>query len=134
MAIRYDKTKEFDAAQLKDLFLSVDWSSGQYPEKLQVAMRNSHGVCSAWDGERLVGLINCLSDGVMTAYFPYLLVNPDYQGQDIGKTLVGMMLQTYHEYARKSLISYDPQVGFYERCGFRVGKGTTPMSVTYLTT
>jgi len=65
--------------QLQDLFLSVQWSSGNYPDQLQIAMTNSHRVISAWNGDQLVGLINALSDGVMTAYFHYLLVHPDYQ-------------------------------------------------------
>jgi len=74
MEIKYSNNKEFTADQLQSLFLSVEWSSGNYPDKLQVAMKNSHTVFSAWDGEELVGLINCLSDGIMTAYFHYLLV------------------------------------------------------------
>lgn len=44
------------------------------------------------------------------------------------------MLEKYQDYARKVLISYDAEVGFYQHCGFAVGTGTTPMSITYLTT
>lgn len=134
MAISYSDTTEFDVAQLADLFLSVGWSSGEYPEKLQIAMRNSHSVYSAWDGNRLVGLMNCLSDDIMTAYFQYVLIRPEYQGHGIGRTLVALMLEKYADFARKVLISYDAEVGFYQRCGFTVGTGTTPMSITYLTT
>ena len=28
--------------ELEDLFLSVEWSSGHYPDKLEIAMRNWH--------------------------------------------------------------------------------------------
>jgi len=55
MAIHYRSTKTFDAAQLQELFLSVGWASGEYPEKLRQAMMNSDSVISAWDGEKLVG-------------------------------------------------------------------------------
>lgn len=134
MAITYKTTKEFTVTQLQDLFLSVKWSSGDYPDKLQVAMKNSHKVFSAWDGDLLVGLINCLSDGIMTAYFHYLLVRPEYQYQGIGKHLISLMLEEYQDYARKLLIAYDTEIGFYENCGFEVGEGKTPMFVTYLTT
>ncbi|HYF91218.1 MAG TPA: GNAT family N-acetyltransferase [Symbiobacteriaceae bacterium] len=132
MSIRYSDTREYSVAELRDLFLSVGWSSGQYPEKLQVAMRNSHSVVSAWDGDQLVGLMNCLSDGIMTAYFHYLLVKPAYHNQGIGRTLVRMMLDHYSDYARKVLIAYDEEIPFYERCGFEVGKGTTPLQITDL--
>ena len=54
MAITYKDTKNFSAAQLERLFLSVDWESGHYPEKLVAAMQHSDAVYSAWDGDRLV--------------------------------------------------------------------------------
>lgn len=60
MAIVYQETREFTARQLEALFLSVHWESGRYPEKLVRAMRNSQQVISAWDGERLIGLIRGL--------------------------------------------------------------------------
>lgn len=134
MPVRYSTQKDFDRHQLQNLFLSVEWSSGKYPDELVVAMRNSHQVVSAWDGEKLVGLMNALSDGIMTAYFHYLLVRPEYQDQGIGRQLVETMLQEYRDYARKVLIAYDAEVGFYEACGFEAGAGKTPMFVTCLTT
>ena len=33
MTITYKDTKEFNAQELQDLFLSVHWSSGYHPEK-----------------------------------------------------------------------------------------------------
>ena len=134
MEITYRATKEFTVAELQDLFLSVKWSSGNYPEKLKVAMLNSHAVFSAWDGDKLVGLMNCLSDGIMTAYFHYLLVRPEFQNQGIGKELVNLMIGAYKDYARKVLIAYGEEIGFYQRCGFEIGEGKVPMFITYLTT
>jgi GNAT superfamily N-acetyltransferase len=134
MEIQYANTKEFDKAQLQDLFLSVQWSSGNYPDQLQVAMRNSDKVISAWDGDQLVGLVNALSDGIMTAYFHYLLVRPEYQSKGIGEQLMSRMLNNYKDYARKVLIAYDKEIPFYQKCGFEIGQDKTPMFVTYLTT
>lgn len=45
--IEYKQTKEFTSAELERLFLSVNWESGRYPEKLVSAMRNSTKVISA---------------------------------------------------------------------------------------
>ena len=59
-----------------DLFLSVDWSSGHFPDKLVLAMKNFETVYSAWNNNELVGLICVMDDGVMTAYVHYLLVKP----------------------------------------------------------
>jgi len=134
MEIQYRTVKEFTSFELADLFLSVNWDSGNYPDKLQIALSNSHSVYSAWDGDKLVGLINALSDGIMTAYFHYLLVRPDYQGQGIGRQLIGYMLQDYKEYSRKVLIAYNEAIPFYQKYGFKTGEDSVPMFVTSLKT
>ena len=124
MSIEYCESKSFTPDELRELFLSVGWSSGKYPERLRQAMMNSDSVISAWQGEQLVGLINCLSDGALTAYIHYLLVRPECQGTGIGRTLLKMMMEKYSHCMRKVLIADAEQVGFYEKCGFVAGTGT----------
>lgn len=134
MEIKYKKIKDFTEKELQDLFLSVKWDSGNYPDKLKKAIKNSHTVYSAWDNQKLVGLINSLSDGVMTVYFHYLLIRPEYHSMGIGKELVNLMLEEYENFARKIVIAYDSEVEFYKKCGFEVGEDKSPMFVTYLKT
>jgi len=132
--IEYKMIKDFNEQDLEDLFLSVKWSSGKYPAKLKIAMKNSDTVISAWDGNKLVGLMNALSDKIMTAYFHYLLVRPEYHDQGIGKLLVKKMLEHYDSYARKILIAYEAETEFYQKCGFEVHNDKKPMFITFLTT
>ncbi|MFA6807954.1 MAG: GNAT family N-acetyltransferase [Eubacteriales bacterium] len=132
MPIKYKYDKKIDLEQLHELFKSVDWESAKYPEKLQLAMEKSHQVITAWDGEKLIGLINALSDGVMTVYFHYMLVHPDYQRKDIGKKLMNLMLDKYESYPTKVLISYEAAIDFYIRRGFKTEEGTTPLYITDL--
>lgn len=40
MEIEYKDIHEFSKEELEDLFLSVEWSSGHFPDKLFIAMRN----------------------------------------------------------------------------------------------
>ena len=49
MNVGYKDIKDFTKEQLEVLFLSVDWSSGHFPDKLVVAMKNFKTVISAWD-------------------------------------------------------------------------------------
>lgn len=133
MDIEYRWCKEFAAEEVQKLFRAVEWSSGDYPEEVRLAMLGSEAVYSAWDDGRLVGLINAISDGVMTVYFHYLAVHPDFQGQGIGKRLVEGMLDRYSSFLRKMLVSYNEEVGFYERLGFTAEKESTPMYITVLT-
>ncbi|MCL2815351.1 MAG: helix-turn-helix transcriptional regulator [Oscillospiraceae bacterium] len=73
MSIAYIDTKKFQPNDLQDLFLSVEWESGKYPDKLAIAMESSNTVFSAWDNEKLIGLCNALDDGIMTAYIHFYL-------------------------------------------------------------
>ncbi len=134
MDIRYSNAKDVEISQLQSLFASVQWDSANYPDKLFLAIKNSHKVVTAWDEDKLVGLMNALSDGVMTAYFHYLLVRPEYHKMKIGRTLVNMMLEAYSGYARKVLIAYEREEKFYKQCGFELGKGAVPMFITCLRT
>ena len=132
--IEYKDTHVFSKEALQSLFLSVDWSSGHFPEKLQKAMEGFSAVYSAWDGDTLVGLIAALDDGIMTAYIHYLLVRPEYQGAGIGKALVERMKARYRDYLRTVLEAYDEEIGFYESCGFQKADHASPMFITELWT
>lgn len=134
MNITYKDTHDFTEASLKDLFLSVDWSSGHFPEKLAVAMKNYETVYSAWDGDRLVGMICAMDDGIMNAYVHYLLVDPEYHGNAVGRKLVEMTKEHYKDYLRICVIAYDTAIHFYERCGFEISEGASPMCITSLWT
>lgn len=132
MTITFSNNKDIEKEQLYNLFNSVAWASAKYPEKLQLAIKCSHKVISAWHSGNLVGLLNSLSDGVMTAYFHYMLVRPEYQGQGIGKKLLELMLQEYKDYPTKVLISYEQAKEFYIKCGFNTEEGTVPFFITEL--
>ena len=114
---------------LTTLFLSVEWDSANYPDKLYEAILNSHSVVTAWDGNKLVGLANALSDGVMTAYFHYVVTDPTYQGQGIGKAMMNRMLFQYQDYYTKVLISYPKAISFYKRLGFEADDESLPMYI-----
>lgn len=134
MNIEYRDTKDFQEKELEELFLSVEWSSGHYPEKLVVAMKNSGSVFSAWVDGELIGLISTMDDGVMNAYVHYLLIKPPYQAKGIGRQLIAIMKDYYSSYLRIILIAYDKEICFYENCGFEKGKDKTPMFITSLWT
>lgn len=132
MEITYKNTHNFSKRQLKELFLSVEWSSGEFPEKLVIAMRNFNCVYSAWDGEELVGLISAMDDGIMNAYINYLLVKPEYQLNGIGKNLVEKVKQHYNDYQRIAVITMMRESKFYEYCGFEKREDKVPLFITSL--
>ena len=134
MSITYKNTHDFSEQDLKDLFLSVEWSSGHFPDKLVVAMKNFKTVISAWDGEKLVGMICAMDDGIMNAYVHYLLVRTEYQGQSIGKELVERVKEIYKNYLRVVVVAYNEELAFYEHCGFKKADDASAMFITSLWT
>lgn len=129
MSIIYQDTHEISEENLRRLFLSVNWQSGNYPDKLRIAMHNYSSVFTAWDGDRLIGLVSVMDDGIMTAYIQYVLVDPEYQGQGIGRHLLDMVKEHYNDYLRIVLVAYDDRVSFYESCGFTRGENKTPVFI-----
>jgi ribosomal protein S18 acetylase RimI-like enzyme len=132
MTITYKDDKSFRAEELAGLFDAVGWSSGRHPLKLQAALLGSHRVRSAWDGERLVGLINVLADGCMTAYIHFLLVRPEYQQLGIGRKLLEDMLTEYKDYLKIFLVADRVSEGFYKKYGFHRREGIFPVYITSL--
>ncbi len=119
--IEYTEERKFTQKQVEELFLSIGWVSGKYPTQLYRALQNSYFVLSAWDGERLVGLIRGIDDGGMTAFQHYLLVSPDYQRQGIASQLVERAKEHYKDFFYINVMPEESSnAPFYERHGFQV--------------
>lgn len=127
--IQYREVKTFDLAQLEGLFMSVGWRYGSDPERLMSILENSDTVVSAWDGYRLIGLVNALSDGVHTVYFHYVLVHGEYQGRGIGKALMGRAMERYRQCRHMVLISNNDKMDFFTKCGFKASQGASSMEI-----
>ena len=120
MNIQYKETKDFCPMDIKRLFLSVNWESGNYPDKLVRAFNNSSHVISAWDENRLVGLVRALDDGETIAVIHYLLVDPEYQGHHIGDELMNRLLSHFQNHLYIKIMPSDPKtIPFYEKFGFK---------------
>ena len=52
--------------------------------KLGKALSQSDTVISAWDGSKLIDLVNAIDNGELTAYAHYLLIRPEYQNIRLG--------------------------------------------------
>ena len=80
------------AGQLHGFF--VGWPNPPSPETHLVILRRSDAVVLAMDEEtgRVIGFINALSDGVLSAFIPLLEVLPAYQGRGIGSELMRRIL------------------------------------------
>ena len=119
--ITYSEEKKFTKEQVQQLFLSVNWVSGNYPERLYKALMNSSTVLTVWDDEKLVGLTRVLDDTEMLAQIHYVLVYPDYQGKGIAGSMIERIKEKYRDFLYIEGMPEDKaNVPFYEKHGFSI--------------
>ncbi len=130
MEIIYKGDHSYSSDDVEELFLSVEWLSGKYPERLKKALDNSETVITAWADSRLVGLINVLDDGELTAYVHYLCVNPEYQGFGIGGELLKKIKEKYKTYLYILLLAENENlIGYYKKNGFEHKDGRYVLAI-----
>ncbi len=104
-------------SQLTGFF--VGWPNPPSAEKLLHILEGSAHCVLAYDGsvQRTVGFINCISDGILSAYIPLLEVLPEYQHRGIGTKLMERMLEITSGYYMTDVTCDVRLVSFYERMG-----------------
>ena len=128
----YSDKREFTAEQLRRLFSSVGWKSANYPERLLKALTSCETVFTAWDNGELVGLVNAIDDGELTAYVHYLLVDPKCQGMGVGTALLDMVKEKYKDYLYLFLVAEHKELaGYYEKLGFAALDKTQVMAISH---
>jgi ribosomal protein S18 acetylase RimI-like enzyme len=97
----------------------VGWPVPPSPAQHLAVLQGSYrAVVARTDDGTVVGFVNMISDGVLTAFVPWLEVLPAYQGLGIGTELVRRLLEdTAHLYS-VDLLCDSPLQPFYRRLGF----------------
>jgi len=77
-----------------------------------------------------MGLIRGLDDGVWQATIDCLLVNPKYQGQQVGSTLLKMLLNDYEHFLYVNVVPDEKKnVIFYQKHGFKIMEEGAPLQI-----
>ncbi|MHC0447480.1 GNAT family N-acetyltransferase [Flavobacterium sp. 3-218] len=127
MEISILETREIKIEDILVLYKANEWSSASKPNELYNGLLNSETLITAWEGEKLVGLGNAISDGFLTVYYPHLLVLPEYQGKGIGKMILDKMQEKYRRFHMQMLTADGRSVDFYKKNGFERAGKTEPM-------
>lgn len=128
--MKYTEEKIFNEKQVQDLFLSINWVSGNYPKRLYKALMHSSTVITVWDQERLVGLVRVLDDSEMMAYIHYVLVHLDYQGQGIAGKMIEMVKEKYKDYLYIEVMPEESKNAlFYQKFGFKIMEDGVAMQI-----
>jgi GNAT superfamily N-acetyltransferase len=93
MTITY-QTSLPEKKQFYSLFRTTGWKVAELfsEDKMYVAITNSWYTISAYDGEKLVGFVRVISDGIYQCYIGDMIVEPDYQRRGIGSQILKLLL------------------------------------------
>lgn len=125
--ITLSDTRQIALDAVLELYLANGWSAAEKPKQLHRALLHAHSLTTAWQGERLLGLDNAISDGYLVVYFPHLLVHPEYRGQGIGSMIMQRLGSIYKDFHMQMLTADKDAIPFYEKMGFQQAGQTQAM-------
>ena len=80
-------------------------------------VRHGNLTVSAWDGEKLVGIVRCLTDFSYICYLSELAVDRDWQRRGVGVELINRAQEALGPRCTIRLISAPGAVAYYEKIG-----------------
>ncbi|MGF9698052.1 GNAT family N-acetyltransferase [Paenibacillus sp. MABNR03] len=101
------------------------WPNPPSPATFLKVLEQSYAVELAVDDEtgNVIGFIQAISDGVLSAYIPLLEVVPEFQGKGIGTTLTERMLNRLQSLYMIDLLCDAETQPFYEKQGMSKASG-----------
>ena len=116
-----DSLADITPDKLKGFF--VGWPNPPSPETHLKLLAGSDEIVLAVNDEtgEVVGFVNAIADGVLSAYIPLLEVLPEYQGQGIGRELVRRMMEKLSRFYMVDVVCDPDFMPFYARFGMQPG-------------
>lgn len=95
----------------------VDWPAPPSPAQHLAVLRGSYRAVIALEEGQVVGFVNMISDGVLTAFIPWLEVRPSFQGRGIGTELMRRIVAEAAHLYSIDLTCDESLRPYYERLG-----------------
>lgn len=88
-------------------------------ERIAAMLDHANLICTAWDGDTLVGVARSVTDFSFCCYLSDLAVDVSRQKQGIGTKLVRLTQSRLHPECKIILLAAPKAVGYYPKIGFR---------------
>ncbi|WP_040952501.1 GNAT family N-acetyltransferase [Gorillibacterium massiliense] len=120
MTITYAMNKPISASELVELFTNSGINrSIDNLERIQTMIDNADEIISAWEDDKLVGVLRALTDYSYSCYISELAVHKQFQRLGIGKNLMDLLIEKLGDKEIKYMLtSSNAAIGFYKNCGF----------------
>jgi GNAT superfamily N-acetyltransferase len=89
------------------------------PDCIQAMLRHANLLCTAWDGELLVGVARSVTDFAYCCYLSDLAVDEAYQKRGIGRGLIELTRAQLGPRALLILLAAPKAEGYYPKLGFQ---------------
>lgn len=122
MSVEYFHDRPITAAQFVDV-LRRSTLAARRPihdaGRMADMLARANLVCTAWDGDVLVGVARSLTDFSYCCYLSDLAVDVSYQKRGIGRRLVELTRSRLHPQCKIVLLAAPQAEGYYPKIGFR---------------
>ncbi len=122
MDIQY-QTDLFDITTHKLDCFCVGWKHPIRGDEMYKILNNSYYFVLARDGDKVVGFVNALSDGVKFAFIPMLEVLPPYQSNGIGTKLLNILFDQLSDIQNIDLTCDECLQQYYSKFGMLKSRG-----------
>jgi ribosomal protein S18 acetylase RimI-like enzyme len=118
LAITYKLNQKISASDALDIYERSGLRRPQDLRRIENMLQHANVVITAWDEDKLVGLLRAMTDFSFDCYLNDLAVDVNYQHQGIGREMVKRLTELLDDKVLIVLISAPTAVGFYEKLGF----------------
>jgi len=119
--IRYETSRQISADEFTDLLKRSTLAERrpvEDPKCIQAMLQHANLLCTAWDGEKLVGIERSVTDFEYCCYLSDLAVDEKYQKTGIGKQLIGLTKSKLGDRTTIILLSAPKAEAYYPKIGF----------------
>ena len=121
MTIHYDASRRITESEFIDLLKRSTLAERRPVDDLNcmaAMLRHANLLCTAWDGEKLVGVARSVTDFEYCCYLSDLAVDEAYQKRGIGKKLIALTKSRLGRRASIILLAAPKAEAYYPKIGF----------------
>jgi GNAT superfamily N-acetyltransferase len=121
MNIRYESSRQISGDEFVDLLKRSTLAERRPVDDqtcIKAMLRHANLLCTAWDGDKLVGLARSVTDFEYCCYLSDLAVDEKYQRKGIGRELIKLTQSKLGSQAKLILLSAPKAEAYYPKIGF----------------
>ncbi len=121
--VDYSFDRQIESEQLQDLLRQTGWANQRSIEGLEKMLEGTPLTLGAWKGDRLIGFVRVMTDGIYRALIDDVVVEESKRGTGIGSELMRRVVDRLVEVEEVFLRCGKQVVPFYERHRFERSNG-----------